>query len=92
MVGGAVGYQRFFDATRKQVLMEVGYRFGTQDTEPDAYAGIVRYQSAMGQHFVWVVDAFAGYRELRRRRQPESLWGASRAGVASFDMRTAWLM
>ncbi|MDA8019178.1 MAG: hypothetical protein MPN21_17195 [Thermoanaerobaculia bacterium] len=62
--GGAVGYQRFLDHTRKQILVELGYRFGTVDSEPDALAGIVRFQSAAGRRFVWVVDAFAGYREL----------------------------
>lgn len=62
--GGAVGYQRFLDHTRKQVLMELGYRVGTTDAEADAFAGIVRFQSAAGRRFVWVVDAFAGYREL----------------------------
>ncbi|MEM8933703.1 MAG: hypothetical protein AAGE94_21110 [Acidobacteriota bacterium] len=64
VAGGAIGYQRFLDHTRKQLLFEVGYRVGTENTTPDAYAGIVRYQAAAGQHLVWVVDAFAGYREI----------------------------
>ncbi|MCG8457786.1 MAG: hypothetical protein MI919_16040, partial [Holophagales bacterium] len=63
VAGGAIGYQRFFDHTRKQLLVELGYRLGTDDTVPDAYSGVVRFQSALGRRVVWLVDAFAGYRE-----------------------------
>lgn len=64
VVGGAIGYQHFLAATRKQLVFELGYRVGTQDTEPDAVAGLIRFQSAAGKHLVFVVDGFAGYREL----------------------------
>ncbi len=64
VAGGAVGYQKFFDHTRKQLLVEAGFRVGTASDVEDAFAATVRYQAAVGQHLVVVVDGFAGYREL----------------------------
>lgn len=65
VVGGAVGYQRFFDHTRKQLLLELGFRFGTRGDEgDDAQAATLRYQAAQGQRLVWVFDAFVARREL----------------------------
>lgn len=64
VAGGAVGYQRFFDQTRKQVLAELGFRFGTDNSVPDSYAATVRYQAAIGRRLVAVVDGFYGYREI----------------------------
>ena len=61
--GGAFGYQRFFDHTRKQLLMELGYRLGTEDDQDDSYAATVRFQSAHGKHTVLVLDGFVGHRE-----------------------------
>ena len=63
VAGGAIGYQKFFDGTRKQVIFEVGGRIGTDDAIANAAAATVRYQAAWGRHHVFVVDGFAGYRE-----------------------------
>ncbi|MEO1366534.1 MAG: hypothetical protein AAFX50_05120, partial [Acidobacteriota bacterium] len=63
VAGGAVGYQAFFDHGRSQLLGEVGFRVGTEDTVADAYAATLRYQFAYGRRAVFVVDAFGGYRE-----------------------------
>ena len=63
VAGGAIGYQKFFANTRKQLLLEAGFRVGTASDVEDAYAGTVRYQAAVGQHMVVVVDGFVGYRE-----------------------------
>ena len=63
VAGGAVGYQRFFDHTRKQLLVELGARVGTADEVSDAVATTVRYQAALGRRFVVVVDGFVGRRE-----------------------------
>lgn len=63
VVGGAVGYQRFYDHTRKQLLLEVGGRVGTAGDVGDGASFTARYQAAFGQHFVFIVDGFAGYRE-----------------------------
>lgn len=64
VAGGAVGYQAFFDHGRSQLLGEIGFRFGTEDTVADAYAATLRYQVAYGRRAVFVFDAFGGYREL----------------------------
>jgi hypothetical protein len=63
VAGGAVGYQRFFSHTRRQLILELGGRLGTAGGEPDSLAGTARYQTAMGQHYVLVIDGFAGYRQ-----------------------------
>ena len=59
VIGGAVGYQMFFDHTRKQMIFELATRLGTTDAVLDQYAATVRYQMAMGRRFVLVVDGFA---------------------------------
>ncbi len=64
VAGGAFGYQKFFDHTRKQLLFEAGVRIGTDSTVDDAYALTVRYQAAVKQHFVVVVDGFVGNRDF----------------------------
>lgn len=63
VAGGAVGYQRFFARTRRQLILELGGRVGTTGDETDSVAGTARYQTAMGQHYVLVIDGFAGYRQ-----------------------------
>ena len=63
VAGGAIGYQKFFDHTRKQFLIEAGARVGTASDVEDAFAATARYQAAIGQHLVVVVDGFVGYRE-----------------------------
>ncbi len=63
VAGGAVGYQRFFDHTRKQLLVELGARIGTADDVDDSVATTVRYQAALGRRFVVVVDGFVGWRQ-----------------------------
>lgn len=63
VAGGALGYQRFFDHTRKQLLVELGARIGTADEVSDSVATTVRYQAALGRRFVVVVDGFVGRRQ-----------------------------
>jgi hypothetical protein len=62
VAGGAVGYQKFFAHTRKQLLFELGARFGTEDDVEDQVAATVRYQTALGRRFVVVADAFVAHR------------------------------
>ena len=62
VVGAAVGYQKFYAGTRKQILVELAGRVATDDPGADSVAATVRYQSAHGRRFVFVADAFAGYR------------------------------
>lgn len=63
VAGAAIGYQRFFDHTRKQLLVEAGGRFGTASTVDDAFAATVRWQAAFKRRFVLVLDAFGSRRE-----------------------------
>lgn len=63
VAGGAVGYQWFFRNTRRQLIVELGGRVGTEDDVATAVAATARYQAAFGRHWVLVLDAFAGVRE-----------------------------
>lgn len=62
-VGGAVGYQKFFNHTRRQLIVEAAARLGTRSSELDAYAVTARFQNALGRRFVVVVDGFVSYLE-----------------------------
>ena len=72
-VGGALGYQMFFKKTRHQLVLEAGGRYQYRDPEagslditiPDAAAAGARYQIAVGQRGVIVLDGFGAY-ELNR--------------------------
>lgn len=63
VAGGAIGYQKFLAHDRRQLLMEAAARIGTSDDVTDAYAGTIRFQSALGHHTVVVVDGFLAYDE-----------------------------
>jgi hypothetical protein len=64
VAGGAFGYQKFFGALkRRQLITEIGYRFGTTATEPNAAALTARYQMAFGRRTVLVFDAFGAFDE-----------------------------
>lgn len=57
-VGGAIGYQMFFDQRRKQINFEVGSRARTDSSNTSASAAGVRYQQAFGRHIIWQADTF----------------------------------
>ena len=62
--GGAIGYQKFFDETRKQLLFEVGGRNAFDGTEDRGRLGaLARYQQAFRTHYIWRVDAYYVSRE-----------------------------
>lgn len=63
VAGGAVGYQKFFDHTRQQLIVELGARVGTADEIPDQFGLTGRYQIALGRRYVIVTDAFANHGE-----------------------------
>jgi len=66
VVGAAIGYQLFFDHTRQQVIVEFGGRKETQGpVNRGAIAATTRYQKAIGQHWIWVVDGFVNKQEGR---------------------------
>ena len=66
-LGGAFGYQFFFDHTRKQLILEVGARhlydppIGVTDYLATQLAGGGRYQIAVGRRGVLVFDLFGLY-------------------------------
>lgn len=68
VVGGALGYQQFFNHGRSQIIYEVAARVELDsDNAPltggDSFALGARYRRAIGQHTVLTVDGFAGNRE-----------------------------
>ncbi len=62
-VGGAIGYQMFFDHTRKQLVLEAGgrYTYDSDVAQINAAGGGARYQIAFGRRGVVVIDGFASY-------------------------------
>ena len=63
-VGGSIGYQMFFDHTRKQLVLEAGGRYTYDDDTigpRDAIAAGARYQMAFGRRGVIVLDVFGSY-------------------------------
>lgn len=65
--GGSLGYQKFLDRTRKQLIVELGGRKSTNDRVDNSgdFAAGLRYQQAIGQHYVARVDTFGAVREGR---------------------------
>ena len=62
-VGGAIGYQMFFDETRKQLILEAGGRTGTKGDGASIFALGARYQQAIGQHTILRFDVFGAIPE-----------------------------
>jgi hypothetical protein len=60
-VGGAVGYQMFFDETRKQLVVEAGVRARTKSPDDTRFAIGARYQQALGQHTILRLDGFGSF-------------------------------
>lgn len=57
--GGVIGYQMFFgELRRQQVTLEFGGRAPTDGNSQKALALGARYQQALGQRVVFIVDAF----------------------------------
>lgn len=63
IAGASVGYQLFFDHTREQVIWEVGGAKETEGVSRGALGTAVRYQKAIGQHMIFVVDGFVSKQE-----------------------------
>lgn len=62
-VGGAIGYQKFFDDQRKQVILEVGGRTDFDGSDRGRLGVMARYQQAFKTRYVWRVDAYFVSRE-----------------------------
>ena len=65
VVGGALGYQAFFNHNRTQLVVEVGGRLGTKKEVDDAAAIGLRFQQALGRRYIIRVDGFAAVQEDR---------------------------
>ncbi|MCA9232163.1 MAG: hypothetical protein KDA57_16060 [Planctomycetales bacterium] len=61
--GASLGYQYFFDETRQQVVWEFGGQQATDGANRGVVATGVRYQRAVGHHWITVVDMTVGKRE-----------------------------
>lgn len=70
--GAILGYQFFFDHTRRQLIWEVGGFKEHEGANNNGAAGtILRYQQAFGQHHILVLDGF-----VRKRESEDVLPGA----------------
>ena len=63
--GASLGYQMFFEESRQQVIFEIGGRKDTNDIGDGAIGVGARYQKAIGQHWIFIVDGFTTKREGR---------------------------
>ena len=63
--GGSLGYQLFYDKTRQQLIFEIGGRKNTTGVNDGAIAGGIRYQKALGQHWIVLLDSFVSKQESR---------------------------
>lgn len=63
--GASLGYQLFYDKTRQQLIFEIGGRKNTKGINDGAIAGAIRYQKAIGQHWIMLLDSFVSKQESR---------------------------
>lgn len=63
--GASIGYQLFLDETRQQVLFEIGGRGDTTGNANGMGAAGVRYQRAIGQHWILLIDGIVSKQEGR---------------------------
>ena len=65
-VGGALGYQHFFNAEKsRQLIVEGGGRTSTGGGDNGALALGAQYQQALNQHAIFVLGAFGSHHEER---------------------------
>lgn len=64
-IGGSIGYQKFFNHQRTQLVLEIGGRVGTADTTTDAVAIGARLQHAIGRRYLIQIDGFIADEENR---------------------------
>jgi len=69
--GGSIGYQMFFDDTRRQLVLEVGGRSDTDTPNESAGAIGARLQQAIGRRWIVQADVFGAKQESR-----DEAWGA----------------
>ena len=63
-IGGALGYQIFFDNLyRKQLILEIGAQSETIGPTQKSIAAGIQYQQAFGQRWVWIVGAIGALQQ-----------------------------
>lgn len=65
VAGASIGYQLFYDKTRQQVILELGGRKDTNGINDGAIAIGARYQKAIGQHWIMILESFVSKQESR---------------------------
>ncbi len=63
VVGGSIGYQKFWNDSRTQVVLEVGGRKATATGTDDAAAIGARFQQRIGNRWIFQMDGFARWVE-----------------------------
>ncbi len=61
--GGSLGYQLFYDHTRQQVIFEIGGHKETKGEHSGALGAAVRWQRAIGQRYILLLDGYTAKRE-----------------------------
>ena len=69
LAGASLGYQLQFNATRDQLIFEIGGAKETKGGNRGVIGTGLRYQKAIGQHSILVVDGFVGKPEEQRVTQ-----------------------
>ncbi|MDJ0786530.1 MAG: hypothetical protein QNK05_06950 [Myxococcota bacterium] len=62
LIGAALGYQKFFQGGRRQVVLELGARSRYDAGDGDALGMGLRFQQALGRRFILRVDGYGGTR------------------------------
>lgn len=65
IAGASVAYQMFYDQTRQQIIWETGGFKETSGPARGALATGLRYQRAIGQHHILVLEGFVSKNEAR---------------------------
>jgi len=63
--GAAVGYQMFFNDRRQQIVVEFGGKKSTDGPDDGILGLFVRSQTAVGQNWIVITDAFVAKQESR---------------------------
>jgi hypothetical protein len=67
-VGGALGYQAFWDNHRRNLVLEVAGRVDTEGDDATGFDGVAlgaQFQQAIGQHVQLQLDAFVAFQETQ---------------------------
>ena len=69
VVGASLGYQFFFEGAKQQVIWELGGFNETKDERRGTIGTGLRYQKALDQHWIFLLDGFVAKQEGERTSQ-----------------------